>query len=345
MLHDGIDLFSPYPCAILIEGGTPLNLEIRHFRLVRAIADEGTVTAASRRLHLTQSALSHQLKDIEERLGVPLFLRLGKKMILTAAGGKLLGSARSVLTEIERLEEEIAHLADESEGVLRIATECYTAYYWLPAVLDGFRKKHPGVQVRIVAEATGSPVDALLNGKLDLAIVSSEVNDRRLSVTHLFKDDLAVIASREHPLASRKFVRASDFASENLLVYASYEESLLHRRVLAPAGIRPRSVGEVQLTEAMLSMVEAGMGIAVLARWAVAPYIESGKVKAISLERPGLRREWRAVRLKSLSTPTYLVEFIDRLRRGSLPAQNESRIGPGGSKRRDQARRESDDGE
>jgi LysR family transcriptional regulator for metE and metH len=297
------------------ERGKGLNLEIRHFRLVQSIAEEGTVTAASRRLHLTQSALSHQLKDIEDRLGVSLFLRLGKKMILTGAGGKLLGSARSILDEVERVEQEVAGLARESEGVLRIATECYTAYSWLPAVLDGFGRKHPGVQVHVVAEATGRPVEALLSGKLDLAIVSSEIEDRRLSATHLFEDELLVIASRDHPLASRKFVRASDFASENLLVYTSLEESLLYRALLAPAGIRPRSVAQVQLTEAMLSMVQAGIGIAVLARWAVAPYLRAGNLSAIPLKRPGLRREWRAVRLKSPSIPTYFVEFIDRLAR------------------------------
>jgi len=297
------------------ERSKPLNLEIRHFRLVQAIAEEGTVTAASRRLHLTQSALSHQLKDVEDRLGAPLFLRLGKKMILTPAGGKLLGSARSILDEVRRVEEEVGHLARESEGVLRIATECYTAYYWLPSVLDGFRKKHPGVQMRIVAEATGSPIEALLDGKLDLAIVSSAVKDRRLSVTRLFEDELVVIVSRDHPLVSRKFVRPSDFASENLLVYTSLEDSLLHRRFLAPAGIRPRSVVQVRLTEAVLSMVQAGIGIAVLARWAAAPSIESGKVQAIPLERPGLRREWRAVRLESPSTPVYIREFIAGLAR------------------------------
>ena len=295
--------------------GKRLNLEIRHFRLVQAIAEEGTVTAASRRLHLTQSALSHQLKDVEDRLGAPLFLRLGKKMILTPAGGKLLGSARSIIDEVQRVEEEVAHLSRESEGLLRIATECYTAYYWLPAVLDGFRKKHPGVQVRVVAEATGRPVEALLSGKLDLAIVSSEVEDRRLSATLLFEDELLLIASRDHPLASRKFIRPSDFASENLLVYTSLEESLLYRALLAPSGIRPRSVAQVQLTEAMLSMVQAGIGIAVLARWAVAPYLRTGNLRAIRLGRPGLRREWRAVRLKTPSTPAYFVEFIDRLAR------------------------------
>lgn len=292
-----------------------LNLEIRHFRLVQSIAEEGTVTAASRRLHLTQSALSHQLKDIEDRLGVALFMRLGKKMILTPAGGKLLGSARSILDEVERIEQEVAGLARESEGVLRIATECYTAYSWLPAVLDGFGRKHPGVQVHVVAEATGRPVEALLSGKLDLAIVSSEIEDRRLSSTHLFEDELLVIASRDHPLASRKFVRPSDFATESLLVYTSLEESLLYRALLAPSGIRPRAVSQVQLTEAMLSMVQAGIGIAVLARWAVAPYLRARNLRAIPLKRPGLRREWRAVRLKTPSTPAYFVEFIDRLAR------------------------------
>jgi LysR family transcriptional regulator for metE and metH len=290
-------------------------LEIRHFRLVRAIAEEGTVTAASRRLHLTQSALSHQLKDVEDRLGVPLFLRLGKKMILTPAGGKLLGSARSILDEVQRVEREVLHLVRESEGLLRIATECYTAYYWLPSVLQGFRGKHPGVQVRIVAEATGSPLEALLDARLDLAICSSPVRDRRFAVTRLFEDELVVVASPEHPLASRKFVRASDFAPENLLVYTSLEDSLLYRRVLAPAGIRPRSVAQVQLTEAVLSMVQAGLGIAVLARWAVAPYLESGRAKAIPLKTPGLRREWKAVALKSPATPAYFGDFIGRLAR------------------------------
>lgn len=290
-----------------------MKLETRHFRLVQAIAEEGTVTAASLRLHLTQSALSHQLKDVEDRLGVPLFLRLGKKMILTPAGGKLLDSARSVLEQIRRVEEEIARLSGESEGVLRIATECYTVYYWLPAVLRGFAKKHPGVQVRVVAEATGNPIDALLNGKLDLAIASSEVEDRRLSAHRLFDDELLLIASPDHPLSSRRFVRAADFATENLLVYATLEESLLHRKLLAPAGVRPRDVARVPLTEAMLSMVQAGVGVAVLARWAVAPYIESGKVIAIPLKRPGLHREWRALRLTSSSTPSYLVDFVERL--------------------------------
>jgi len=101
-----------------------MHLEVRHLKLVNAIAEEGSVTSAGKRLHLTQSALSHQLRDIEDRLGTPLFNRVSKKMLLTQAGELLLRSARSVLAELERAEEEIERLATRCEGLLRIATQC-----------------------------------------------------------------------------------------------------------------------------------------------------------------------------------------------------------------------------
>jgi LysR family transcriptional regulator for metE and metH len=290
-------------------------LELRHLKLVEAIAVEGTVTGAGRRLHLTQSALSHQLKDVEDRLGTPLFLRISKKMILTPAGERLLRSARLVLREVETTEEEVSRLARHCEGVLRLATECYTGYHWLPNVLKEFQARRPGVGVRIVVEATSRPLEALLEGVIDLAICNSRVRDRRLAVRSLFEDEYLVVVARDHALASRKFVRPSDFSEEHLLVYGTLEETRLYQSLLAPAGVRPKSVSQVQLTEAMLEMVQAGLGIAVLARWAVAPYITSGRLRGIPLTRRGLQQEWRAVTLRSQATPPYVVEFIDRLAR------------------------------
>src|SRR5438093_8523375 len=112
-----------------------MDLEVRHLRLVSAVAELGSLTRAGDRLHLTQSALSHQLRDIESRLGTPLFLRVGKRMVLTPAGERLLRSAESVLTTIERTEDAIRNLAGAERGVLRLTTECYTCYHWLPALL------------------------------------------------------------------------------------------------------------------------------------------------------------------------------------------------------------------
>src|ERR671939_869871 len=149
-----------------------MKLDIRHLKLIVAVTEEKSVTRAGERLHLTQSALSHQLRDIEEKLGTPLFIRLNKRMLLTQAGERLLNAAPLVLGELRRAEEDIRQIAQHREGMLRISTECYTCYHWLPAVLRPFHDLFPRVEVRIVAEATRRPLAALLDGRLDLAIIS-----------------------------------------------------------------------------------------------------------------------------------------------------------------------------
>src|SRR5438132_436364 len=170
-----------------------VDLEVRHLRLVEAVADVGSLTRAGDRLHLTQSALSHQLRDIESRLGAALFLRVGKRLVLTPAGERLLGSARDVLGRLQQTEQDIRDLGRDRAGVLRITTECYTCYHWLPPLLQRYRRTFPRVEVRIDVEATGRPLPMLLNGKLDLAIVSSPARDRRLVSRPLFEDELVVI--------------------------------------------------------------------------------------------------------------------------------------------------------
>src|SRR5947208_6674771 len=116
-----------------------MDLEVRHLKLVAAVADVGSLTRAGDRLHLTQSALSHQLRDIEDRLGAPLFLRVGKRLVLTPAGQRLLESARDVLERLKQTEEAIRRLGQERAGVLRITTECTTCYHWLPPLLTTYR--------------------------------------------------------------------------------------------------------------------------------------------------------------------------------------------------------------
>src|SRR5678815_5282950 len=131
-----------------------MDLEIRHLVLVRAVAAAGSLTRAGVTLHLTQSALSHQLQDIEGRLGTALFLRVGKRMVLTPAGEQILASADRVITAMEQTEEAVRHLAGARSGVLRLTTACYTCYHWLPALLKRYRQEHPRVDVRIDATAT-----------------------------------------------------------------------------------------------------------------------------------------------------------------------------------------------
>ena len=194
-----------------------MNLEIRHLKLIIAVTEEKSVTKAGERLHLTQSALSHQLRDIEERLGMPLFLRLNKKMVLTQAGERLLYSARQVLQELRRAEEDLKQMADHDHGTLRLSTECYTCYHWLPELLREFSQQYPKVEVNVMVETTHQPLPALLNGKLDLAIVSTQMRDNRLLYKPLFKDELVAVLPPDHPLTARPYLRARDFADQHLI--------------------------------------------------------------------------------------------------------------------------------
>jgi LysR family transcriptional regulator for metE and metH len=295
------------------------RLDVRHLRLIQAIADEGGVTHAARRLHLTQSALSRQLRDAEERLGAPLFLRVRKKMLLTPAGEELLASARRILAELERAEGRIQSLGAGETGTLRLATECYTCYHWLPPLLRAFQQRHPGVDVRIELGATHRTVAALLDGSLDVGIVSSEPRDPRLERHPLFEDEMVIVLSSGHPLSRRPHLRPKDLAGETVLVYPPRADSLLVHRILAPAGIAPRRVMEVPLTEAVLEMAAAGMGVGFLARWAVPPRRKRGGLVTRPLGKAGYHRRWSAARLRSGPRPRYLDEFLRLL----------ARMGPG----------------
>jgi LysR family transcriptional regulator, regulator for metE and metH len=288
-----------------------MNLEIRHLKLVAAIAETGSMTRASNCLHLTQSALSHQLRDAEEQLGVPLFERKSRKMTLTSAGERLLTSARTVMAELDGAQKEIQERGPAaSRGLIRLSTECYTVYHWLPERLKLFQRKFPTVEFQLVVEATDNPFAALLEGKLDVAIACSRIRNRRIRYTPLFEDEAVVIVPPGHRLAGKKYVEPQDFAEETLFIYPPKEESSLLNEILAPVGVWPRRIQEVMLTEAIIEMVRGGLGVAVFARWAVAPQLASGALVGVSLLEHGFHRMWSAAQLRDQRPPVYLQEFI-----------------------------------
>lgn len=298
------------------------TLEVRHCSLVEAIASTGSVTRAADRLHLTQSALSHQLRDIESRLGLQLFLRLGKRMVLTPPGERVLAAARRVLDEITRAEEDLRLMAHDGKGVLRLCTQCNTGYHWLPPLLQAFHRKFPGVDVQIMVNATERPIGALLEGQIDLAVVTSEIDDKRLRAQPLFDDELVAVVAPTHPFAKRTFIEPDDFADEHLIIYtADRSDSYTFSRILGPAGVEPARVSQLPLTEAILELVKAGLGVSVMARWAIEPSIKSGAVTAVRITRGGVFRSWTAVTLRERHEPKWQKEFITLLARQALPAK------------------------
>jgi LysR family transcriptional regulator for metE and metH len=287
-----------------------IRLEVRDLRLVAAISELGNLTRAGQHLHLTQSALSHQLADLEQRVGGKLFERSGRRLIPTRLGEHLCAKAKVTLEQLREVEQDLANMARGREATLRITTECYTCYHWLPPVLDAFRRRHPGVDVRIVPNASARPIRALLGGAIDLCIVSSHVRDRRLRTTPLFDDELLLAVSDRHPLAERRTVDPSELRNEHFLTYAGPDENTAFHEFLAPAGVSPTQVSTFKLTEAIVELVKANHGVALLARWAVTPYLESDSLRAIPVNHPAARRTWRAVTRAAQTPPEYLTDFV-----------------------------------
>jgi LysR family transcriptional regulator for metE and metH len=298
-------------------------LEVKHLRLVEAIATYGSITNAGKHLHLTQSALSHQLNDLERRLETPLFHRVGRRLVPTPAGNRVLQTALRTLAILRKTETSIRRLASGQDAVLRFATECYTAYHWLPPLLEEYGKRCPAVDVQLVAEATRQPIEALLAGKIDLGIMCDPVHDDRIATTPLFDDEMMAIASPRHRFAAKEFVTAEDFAEEHVFTYTANRSSLtLFTAVLDPAGVTPRRHSSIQLTEAIVEMVKANQGVSVLARWAAEPYLRNGTLVATRLTEAGIRREWAAATLRKESTPLHLHEFCRLLARGPFAAKD-----------------------
>ena len=286
-------------------------LDSRHLRLVSEIARTGNVTRAADRLHVTQSAVSHQLRDIEERLGTPLFVRAGRRMFPTPAGTHLVQTAARVLDDIARAEATVQQFARNETGEFRVCTECHTGYHWLPPVLETVYRRFPGHQIRIAAEHTMHPIAGLLEGKLDLAIVNRQPVDRRLKVRPLFEDEHAAIVHPDHPFAGRAFVTPEALAAERIFLYSrSLDDSFIVRRVMRPAGVEPASVTFLQLTEAILEMVKAGMGVSVLPVWSIAPALDSGAVRAVRITRAGVFRRWDAATLAAAPPSEFLEHFL-----------------------------------
>jgi LysR family transcriptional regulator for metE and metH len=301
-------------------------LDVRQLKIVDAIVREGTVTKAAGRLFVTQPAVSHGLSQMESRLGVKLFVREGRQMVPTPEGSRLHETARAVLEEIARAEYDMSRYRTGYKGIVHLATGCYTCYHWLPGIIREFAEAFPDVDLQIVPEVTDHPIEALLDGRLDLAILETDNAHPELDLEALFEDELLVVMPPNHPLSERPFLVAEDFLDQNLLVHHDHRESFYYERVLAPAGVEPARVFALHLTEALLESVKSGLGIAVMAEWVVAPEIEAGRLRAVRLTEQGLHRTWHLATVKQQSSVP--VDALKRLLcRDALKAAHACAVG------------------
>ena len=298
-------------------GASTASIELRHLRLVSAIGEHGSLTAAARHLDLTQPALSHQLRAIESRLKTPLFERTARRMVPTTAGAALLSLARDVLSQVSGYERQLiaGGLVDVS-GNVRIATQCYTCYHWLPPVLRAFSKRWPHVDLQIAAECTAAPLVALREGLLDIAIVHTRLPDRRVRFEPGFEDELVVVVPTDHRLSQRPFVARQDLADEHLILYSTADDRLeVLYNILEPAGVTPRRITRIQLTEAIVELVCAGLGVTVLSRWAARAFAARRALKLVRLTRSGYTRQWYVATRADEPAPPHRAELVALLTR------------------------------
>jgi LysR family transcriptional regulator for metE and metH len=286
-------------------------MDIRHLKMIQEVARQGNLTKAAEHLYLSQSALSHQLKDIEDYFKTQIFIRQKKQMLLTDAGKLILEASEKILGELEVIKNKIVCLTDKNAGEIRLSTECYTSYHWLSAFLSEFKTLYPKVSININPEATYNSINALLENKIDIGIVEDNLNPK-LNYTPLFKDEFMAVVPNDHPFAELRWVEPENFYGENYIMYNIPDEVSTIFKFLFKNGA-PKRVYKIALTEAIIQMVKAGIGITVLPHWIVSPYIEAGELTAVRVTRKSIKRTWYAATLKNKELPPYINVFIRNL--------------------------------
>ena len=247
-----------------------MHIELRHLRTVKAVHEAGGLGAAAARLGLTQSALSHQIKGLEDQVGAALFVRKSRPMRLSPAGQRFLKAAERILPEIEALKAEFEAVAAGRTGRLHIAIECHACYEWLFPVLEGFRRAWPDVDVDIRAGLSFGALPALGREEVDLVVSSDPEDLPGIAFKPLFDYEPVFVASASHPLAGKAFVTAEDFRDQTLIHYPVPRERLdVFTELLMPAGAEPGAMRSVELTAVILLLVASGRGVAVLPDWVV----------------------------------------------------------------------------
>lgn len=288
-----------------------MTLDLRHLRLIVAIEETGGLGRAADRLHLTQSALSHQLKGLEAALGLPLYLRNSKPLRLTPAGQKVLAAAQELLPRIDDLEQELRRMAGGESGRLFIAIECHACYEWLLPVMERFREKWPDVDVDIRLGVSFDGLPALQRGEVDLVVSSDPESLSDVIYKALFDYEALLIAAPSHPLAQKPFVEPADLVDETLITYPVERSRLdVFTQFLGPAGVEPAAVRQAELTAVILLLVASRRGVAVLPDWVIKETEESSHLVAKPLTEHGSRRTLFAAIRRTDEESAFLQDFI-----------------------------------
>ena len=300
-----------------------MHIEFRHLRTIKAIHDYGGVARAADQLNITQSALSHQIKALEDQAGGELFVRRSKPMKLSAAGMRLLRLAHQVLPQVEALAAEFQGLRDGSSGRMHIAIECHACFEWLFPVLEAFRKTWPDVDVDIRPGLAFDALPALDKEEVDLVVSSDPEDLPGTTFTELFDYKAVFVAAASHPLAQKPFVEAEDFRNQTLITYPVDRSRLdVFSQLLMPAKVEPASVRQVELTAVILLLVASNRGVSVLPDWVVREVKYSSDYVTRPLTKDGVTRRLYAATRSADTEKPFVADLIRLARQEATRLQN-----------------------
>jgi len=299
-----------------------MHIEFRHLRTIKAIHDTGGLARAADQLNMTQSALSHQIKGIEEQAGVDLFVRRSKPLRLSAAGKKLLAAAERILPLVADLEAEFSGLVQGRAGRLHIAIECHACFEWLLPVLEAFRKAWPDVDVDIRPGLAFEALPALRREDVDVVISSDPGAMDDIEFTPLFDYEPVFVASAQNPLAEKDVIEAEDFRGQTLITYPVDRMRLdVFTELLAPARVEPAAIRQVELTAMILMLVASNRGVTVLPDWVVRQLRSSSDYVTRRITANGLsKRLYAATRQDEASRP-FMAHFVRLARSEAVKLQ------------------------
>lgn len=267
-------------------------LERIHLAVVQQVEKQGSLTAAANVLHVTQSALSHSMKKLEQQLGTDIWQREGRSLQLTQAGQYLLAVANRVLPQLDLAEERLSQFAHGERGSLRIGMECHPCYQWLLKIVSPYLKAWPDVDVDVKQKFQFGGIGALFGYEIDLLVTPDPLFKPGLKFEPVFDYEQVLVVAKDHPLANADYVKPHHITKEVLITYPVDVERLdIYNQFLLPAGITPKRHKTIETTDIMLQMVASGRGVAALPRWLVEEYASKLDVVPVKLGAKGIAKQ------------------------------------------------------
>jgi len=290
-------------------------IERIHLSIVQEVDRQGSLTAAANVLCLTQSALSHSMRKLEEQLGTPVWLREGRSLRPTQAGQYLLAVANRVLPQLALAEERIHQFAEGERGSLRIGMECHPCYQWLLKVASPYLSRWPDVDVDVKQKFQFGGIGALFGYEIDLLVTPDPLYKPGLRFEPVFDYEQVLVVAHDHPLAGVAYVKPKQLTDEVLITYPVDIERLdIYNQFLMPAGITPKRHKTIETTDIMLQMVESGRGVGALPRWLVDEYAARMKVVPVRLGRHGIAKQIFLGAREADFSIDYLKDFVELAR-------------------------------